>query len=451
MTPVPLRALAAHNVSPPPLGPGFRENAVNLLLRTTKKRSLPSSNVHGHDEAFVVNSKDLDSNSVKDTSSEISSSRGSRGRGGQDGRGGGRSRGDWQGGKGRGVVLVDDDFSSASEGESLQTRKVQVVAERGSRIGISAAETELQALEEQISRKLASMEQLERQLLAAQARLEAKELAAERKAAEPGTLQNPLFDATRSTSAKSSNQQGAQPALPPPGALPERKRPVDEAQHPGTSADNAFADHAFADHGFADDQVRGGVGGRAKLGHHFGECFYANSNVDLDIAGSTAAAFQDWGGKRGSQHRPADHNAPVRQQQQRRRDFSGRGHPEQHGPQWNEPKFTQQRVAMPVPPPEAGHVGPYYGVDAGIFPHEHMTAPPLQSVQHCRKERPCHAESPLLPRRRQQSAIYDCPTPPHVREGMEIAALQACEAARRREEKGRLAGLQYKMSKYQRW
>eukprot|EP00965_Chrysotila_dentata_P238329 6202426-Pleurochrysis_carterae.AAC.1 len=50
-----------------------------------------------------------------------------------------------------------------------------------------------------------------------------------------------------------------------------------------------------------------------------------------------------------------------------------------------------------------------------------------------------------------QQPTYSCPTPPFIREGMEVAALRQRAQLRREDDEARLAALQYKMSKYQHW
>jgi len=59
-----------------------------------------------------------------------------------------------------------------------------------------------------------------------------------------------------------------------------------------------------------------------------------------------------------------------------------------------------------------------------------------------------HYYPPTSPPERRRVATFLAPTPPHVREGMEMAALRARGAARQRDEDARLAALEYKLSKY---
>eukprot|EP00965_Chrysotila_dentata_P034873 1161107-Pleurochrysis_carterae.AAC.2 len=133
------------------------------------------------------------------------------------------------------------------------------------------------------------------------------------------------------------------------------------------------------------------------------------------------------------------HSDDHREFLQHRQQHAFHSHLPQHAPQYPSPQHAPQwyppQHAAPNPPHVPQHTLPHSS--------QHACYRDGYAVGAC--GRPYEYGSP---RRTQHAPMFSAPTPPHVREGMEAAALQARALARRQAEEERLAALQYKLSKY---
>eukprot|EP00965_Chrysotila_dentata_P158863 5247551-Pleurochrysis_carterae.AAC.1 len=495
-----LRALAAHNIALPLPGAKCHSTAVDLLLRATKKRSLHGNESHSVD---VSDADFADYSFVDDTSSEVSHQ--SAARSARQPKRGRPSSARTSSARCSGAGMASD----ASEDESLEARMRQVRAKHAATpaaTGLSAAERDLQLREAEAARKLAHVEELERLVEAAKSRMEA----AAQESAVDSHLQQAASDAdflhqrTQHVGVAGEQrvqqrvqqwvQQEVQQRVPLTAARMQEHQPAQEhqlAQEPAKlleqqqqrcvgqheENDDVCRELPFDDnvrfssnygestrrgHGLREHQHRDAPPARGQQHAHVAQQQHVQPaaadagrhhnvprrHLDRDCSVDAYGKFLN--------ERPTflrGHGVGVRGVPQRLQ--PQQGYDEDHGrfhghrqqavhdtTDWHAHEVGDSHRQYDYGTPAVGAFRPQHSADRS----RHHDQPAAHTVSY-NTHALFHHASP--PRRSQQQQMHSAPTPPFVRDGMELAALKARAAARRQADEERMAALEYKLSKYQ--